>query len=492
VDVTSPEFLREQEQLALRMQDVAELAAIEHELRRRQALSSLKTFIQHAWHIVEPEHTLVWNWHLDVLCDVLQRMAVGRLTNVIINVPPGTMKSLLVSVFYRAWLWARNPKFRFIAASYGAHLSLRDNARFRDIITSLWYQEWFPDTRIAGDQDAKQRFDTTQEGYSIATSVQGVGTGEHPDFVIIDDPHTAQQATSEAERQSACDWFDRTISTRGVVRNVRVAVIMQRLHQRDLTGHLLERGGWEHYCFPMRYSLDHPDPRDPRREIGELLWPALFDEERVKKLELGLGPYGTASQLQQRPAPEGGGLFKREWFRVIETLPSDTPVATTRFWDCASTEGAGDYTVGTKMLRYRNGLFVVADVVRGRWNSGAVDDIIRQTAVSDGRRVRIREEQEGGSSGKTVIATRTKSMVGYDYKGARATGEKTTRWQPLLVQAAAGNVALLAGEWNRAWLEELTMAPYAEHDDQADSAAGAFNDLALVPLSSGAVALTGF
>jgi len=423
----------------------------------------------------------VWNWHLDVLCSKLQQMADGALQRMIINVPPGTMKSLLISVFYRAWLWARNPQLRFLAASYGSHLSIRDNVKLRSIVTSRWYAECFSGSAISGDQNAKERFDTTVGGWSIATSVGGVGTGEHPDLIIIDDPHTAQQAQSAAERESAADWFDHTISTRGVVRNVRICIIMQRLHERDLTGHLLQKeSGWLHVRFPMRFEPETADPLDHRTQHGELLWPTLFDEARVTNLERDLGPYGAASQLQQRPAPEGGGLFKREWFEVINALPAEIPSAMTRFWDVAGTAGEGDYTVGVRMHRYHSGLYVITHVVRGQWESGDVDKLIYETALLDGRKVRIREEQEPGSSGKAVVAARMRRLAGWNYLGVRSTGQKVTRWQNLVVQAAAGNVKLLAGPWVQPFLDELVLVPYADHDDQADAASGGFNDLALM------------
>jgi len=471
-----------------------ELLVLERELQRRLCLSSLKQFVRYAWPIVEPKHALVWNWHLDVLCESLEKIALGEVQRAIFNVPPGTMKSLLVSVFYRAWLWARNPGLRFLAASYGAHLSVRDNVKLRDIITSPWYTTLFSGSSISGDQNAKERFDTTTGGWSIATSVGGVGTGEHPDFIIIDDPHTAAQAQSDTERRSAADWFDHTISTRGVVRNARTILIMQRLHELDLTGHLLSKGDEQllHIRYPMRFEPSCPDPLDQRTDDGELLWPELFDESRVTKLERDLGPYGAASQLQQRPAPEGGGLFKREWFGLLEELPSEIPVGMTRFWDVAGTKDDGDYTVGVKMYKYRSGLYVIANVIRGQWESGDVDKIIYDTAVLDGRKVRIREEQEPGSAGKSVIATRMKKLAGWNYLGTRSTGSKVTRWDPLVVQAAAGNVKLLAGEWVQSFLDELVVVPYAQHDDQADAAAGAFTDLALMYASLEVKKLSGW
>lgn len=392
------------------------------------------------------------------------------------------MKSLMVSVFWPAWEWTRDAGLRYLCASYGAHLAIRDNRRLRSIVTSPWYRRHFG-VELASDQAAKVRFDTTEQGWRIATSIGGVGTGEHPDRIIIDDPHSAEQARSAAERETSCDWFDQTISTRKA-RGPATVIIMQRLHEGDLSGHLLARGGWRHLCLPMRYEVAGEDgalpyardPRDPRTEPGELLWPSHWPEEKVRELELDLGPYGTAGQLQQRPAPEGGGLFKREWFPIVDAAPAGARRC--RGWDTAGTEGGGDWTVGTKMAE-ADGVVYVEDVVRVQAGPGAVDLIIRQTAEMDGKRCAVREEQEGGSAGKAVIAARAKALAGYDYAGVSATGDKVTRAKPFRAQCEADNVKLVRGAWNEEYLRELATFPAGAHDDQVDASSCCYNALTM-------------
>ena len=317
--------------------------------------------------------------------------------------------------------------------------------------------------------------DTVDGGWRIATSVGGVGTGEHPDRIIIDDPHTAIQACSELERQRAIDWYTQTVSTRGVARETRTIVIMQRLHERDLSGHLLEMGGWKHICWPMRFEPARADPLDIRTESGELFWPELFPEETVRQLERDLGPYGAAGQLQQRPAPEGGGLFKRDWFEIVDMAPVDAQRC--RGWDTAATEAGGDYTVGVRMSE-SDGVFYVEHVSRAQVSPHGVDVSMRSLAEADGMACRVREEQEPGASGKAVIAARTRSLAGYDYGGISATGDKIVRAGPLRSQAEAGNVKLVRGSWNEDYLQELEGFPYGAHDDQVDASAVAFNELA--------------
>lgn len=438
--------------------------------------------MRHAWPIIEPVQAYVDNWHIRIACQDLEKLWRGKIpdNSIIINIPPGCMKSILI-VMFRAWLWIRDPAYRFLSASYSDHLTIRDNLKLRDIVQNLWYQAHFPDVALVDDQNVKKLFKTTRGGQSFATSVGGGGTGEHPDFIFIDDPITALQALSKAERDNASNWLKNTISSRGLSRGVKKVLVMQRLHEEDPTGMLLGTGGWQHLCLPMRFEVGRKDtdPRDPRTRDGELLWPKVFDEVKVQKLEKALGPYDAAGQLQQRPAPAGGGMFKREWFKVITAIPQEfqRSVRRTRFWDCAASEGKGDYTVGARVAVAYDGPVFIEHIVREQWSPGVVDGMVKSTALSDGYSVAVREEEEGGSSGKAVTHSRSQKLHGFDYRGIRSTGSKPVRWKPLATQAENGNVYLIAGEWNAAFLDEIMMVPNAAHDDQADAVAGAYNDL---------------
>ena len=460
------------------------LRQIRQEVQRRTWKRSLAEFIKRAWEIVEPSKEYKHNWHIDVLCQQLEKVSRGEIKRLLINVPPGTMKSLTVSVFWPAWEWASQPELRYLTASYSSHLTIRDNLKVRSIVTSEWYRGAFG-VQMDEEQNAKMLFKNTNGGWRVASSVGGPGTGEHPDRIIIDDPLTADQARSEVERLTVREWFDQTVSTRGVTRDTAIVVVMQRLHEDDLAGHLIERGGWNHICWPMRYEIKQknnplfkPDVLDQRTEVGQLLWPDLFTEKIVRQLELDLGPYGTAGQLQQRPAPEGGGLFKREWFKLVDAAPQMARRA--RGWDTASTEGAGDYTVGVKISESK-GIFYIEDVARGQWGPAGVDAVMKQTAQMDGARCGVREEREGGSSGKAVIDARVKTLVGFDYRGVTVSGDKVTRARPFRAQCEAGNVMLVRGAWNEEYLREISVFPAGKHDDQVDGSSCAFNAVLLEP-----------
>lgn len=496
------------------------LEDVRAELARRR----LHAYVKLVWPIVEPRAPFVDNWHIGFICEHLEAVTAGQLGDIVLNIPPGCMKSYLVSVFWPTWEWGPQgkPHLRYLCGSYDDDLSIRDARRARDIIKSDVYQRHWP-LRLRADQDMKTRFDNVKSGWRIATSVGGKGTGEHPHRKIIDDPHNVKQSLSKAKRDEAITWFDLTMGSRGLALDAVTVVIMQRLHEEDLTGHILDTlsDQFTHICLPMRYEppawveVSQPDgavtrtltPRmpetplgqqDPRQDKGELLWPALFGEEKVAKLEAQLtashGEFGVAGQLQQRPVPEAGGLFKREWFVIVDARPAPAEiVARTRGWDCAGTDGGGDYTVGCEMALTKGGLVYVEDVVRGQWGPDDFEGengIFAQTVMLDGGDVRQREEQEPGSAGKKVIAAHEKLVRDLsrrvnrilDYEGVSGSGDKVTKSRPFRAQCAIGNVRLFRGPWNKAFIDELCDFPNGSYDDQVDGASVAYNDLALVPM----------
>lgn len=468
--------------------------ALEAERCRRH----LRAYMAHAWPVLEPGTPFVPGFHLDAIAEHLEAITRGHIKRLLINMPPRHMKSLAVAVFWPTWEWITCPHRRWLFASYAQHLSIRDSLKCRRLIDSPWYQRhWGHVYRLTSDHNLKQRFENNRTGVRLATSVGGTITGEGGDRIVVDDPHNVQEADSDAVRTRTLHWWDQAMSTRlNDPRTGAFVIVMQRVHQQDLAGHVLEQGGYEHLCLPAEFdgrkTITVCGWQDPRTEPGAPLWPARFPAAELQGLKRQLGTYGTAGQLQQRPVPAGGGMFQRAWFRVVEAVP-DTIRERCRFWDCAATPGGGDWTVGVKIARTADERYIVEHVVRGQWSPADVQRIVRQTADLDGPAVRIREEQEPGSAGKSVIADRTRLLAGYDYQGVPATGEKTTRWRPFAAQAEAGHILLVRGDWNQAWLDEVSAAPFTAHDDQLDAAAGAFSELALAKRATvNVVKLTGF
>ena len=427
---------------------------------------------------------LVDNWHIGAICEHLEAVTRGEIQNLLINIPPRHMKSLLVSVFWPCWEWGpmRRPALRYINSSYSSALSIRDNVKSRNLIQSNWYQErWGSVFRLRDDQNVKGKFENYQGGFRLASHVGG-GTGEGGDRLICDDPNNITDVESAVIRQSTNEWWDLQMYNR--VTNAATAarvMVMQRTHLDDLAGHVLESGDWVHLKLPTRFD---PATRcttgigwaDPRTQAGELLNPDLWSTAAIDAEERRLQTYGFAGQHQQEPVPKGGGMFQRAWFHVQEDVPRDF-VEITRFWDTAATEGGGDWTVGIKMGRRDDGDVWVLDVKRVQYSSGKVDELIRQTAALDGVRCEVREEEEPGASGKTVIMHRGQRLFGYPYKGVRATGSAEIRCTPWASACEAGLVYVKQAPWTDAFLDEVCHFPRATHDDQVIAAAGAFNDL---------------
>lgn len=300
-------------------------ARAELELRKRRVIEatkeptpsiSLRVFAREAWYIADPSE-YIHGWHIDAIYEHLEAVATGEIRNLIINMPPRHMKSLAL-VFWQAWLWTWKPKTRFFGSSYDESLAIRDAVKMRDIVESHWYQtNWA--LRIKHDQNQKRKFDNVKGGFRFATSVNGRGTGEGGDILLVDDPHNKKDTKNPDILLNACEWWDKTISTRGnSPKTVAKLVIMQRLHDLDLSGHLLRKmktGEGEHYehlILPARYDQSREPTSigwvDPRRTEGELLWEAQFDDEAITLQEKLLGDEASG-QLQQNPQAQGGNIF---------------------------------------------------------------------------------------------------------------------------------------------------------------------------------------
>ena len=447
---------------------------------------SLEDFVEEAWPVVEPGVKYVPSWHIGAICEHLEACTRGEIRRLIINIPPRCMKSFLVCVFWPTWVWITKPHTAWLFSSYSHQLSMRDSLRCRDVIQSRWYQQrWGNRFRIRSDQNQKTKFVNDHSGFRMASSTAGVGTGEGGDFIIADDPHNVVEAESDAERKNVHHFWGQSMSTRGNDAKTAVhVVIMQRLHERDLTGYLLEEGGYEHLCLPMEYE---PDRRcvtsigwkDPRKREGELLCPDRFPPKEVAELKTRLGSYGSAGQLQQRPAPAGGAMFQRAWFDIVPVRQAGY-LRRVRYWDLAAAV-EGDFTVGCLMSRDADGFFYVEEILRGQWSPAERDHIIMQTAKMDGLEVEIVLEQEPGAAGKSVIDWLRRNLAGYAVWPDRPTGAKEVRAQPYAAQCEGRNVKLVAGPWNREYLDEMCIFPYGAHDDQVDSSSGAFMRISRYP-----------
>jgi predicted phage terminase large subunit-like protein len=453
---------------------------------------SFVEFVKTFWDTVVAE-PLVWNWHMTVLCDQMQRRAervfdgLPKETDLVINVPPGTSKSTICSVMFPAWTWTRMPHAKHICGSYSYPLAMALSQKSRDVVLSDKYRACFPGVELREDQNAKGNFATSAKGMRYAVGVNGSVLGMHAHFIIIDDPLDPEQAASELELARANRWLRETLPTRKVDKAVSVTtLIMQRLHQDDPTALFLARPGVEHVCMPATLS-PRVRPRTLRAlyrsdKPGEdgLLDPRRLSNKVLEEARQTLGEYGYASQFDQAPVPAGGGMFKTDRVQHLAVPAGHEFVKRVRFWDKAGTQGGvGAYTAGVLMARDRDGYFWVLDVVRDRVDSGARERLILETAKKDGYGVEVGVEQTGNEGGKQSAEQTVRMLAGFRvrvWKVGKSDGDKIDRADPYSVQVNNGNVRVKKlAPWVKAYLDELQHFPLSRYKDQVDASAGAFH-----------------
>jgi len=421
---------------------------------------------------------LIRNWHQQTICNALERVMIGKSKRLIINVPPRSGKTEIAVKNFIAWSSGLFPDSEFIHASYSKRLATANTYAVRAMMQSDEYRQIFPWVHINDDSRAKDEFRTSAGGVIYATgsdgTITGYGAGKMREgfggAIVVDDPHKAGEATSEVQRQNVIDWFQMTMESRKNSPDTPIIVIMQRLHEEDLTGFLLDGGNgeeWDHVVIP---AMD---------DDGKSFWPAQFPTEMLERQEAA-SRYVFAGQYMQNPVPGGGGMFQRDWFEIIPAAPSGCTWV--RAWDFAASEGTdSDWTAGCLMGRAPDGRFVIADMARIRGTPAKVERLLVNTASQDGRHVKGSIPQDPGQAGKSQVAYMIKQLSGFNYRSSPETGDKQTRAEPMAAQAEVGNVLLVKGEWTKTFIDEICAFPVAKHDDQVDAASRAFNELIKKP-----------
>lgn len=439
---------------------------------------SLYQFVAAAFPVIEPDIPFVGNWHIAAICDYLQACYDGKIRNLIINIPPGHMKSLLVNVFFPAWVWTRDASKQFIFTSYGEDLVGRDSEKCKKLIHSQWYQDRFH-VALAKAPDTATKFATTRGGHRLSFGFGGAVTGHHGDFVCIDDPLKAAEAESKTVRDKVNSDFDNAVSNRlrDPQTGVRI-IIMQRLHEDDLVGHIQEKGlDYEMLVLPAEYEgvrfRSSIGFTDPRTEPGELLWPGRFGRREIDELKSTLSTRGQAGQLQQRPAPLVGSIFKRDWFGV---RGGGGVVGRWISWDtAASMEDTAAYScgiVGELMPDYR--LFI-REVYRERLEFPQLQYRVEELAD----RYKNRRDLKGiiieyKSSGVQVVQSLRQTSDAADYiVPFTPKGDKIARAYEAAKWAEKGMIVLPAPSADYPWLaefeEELFNFPNSKYKDQVDA-----------------------
>jgi len=499
----------------------AEMPSLVHsEARRQLARRKLRHFIPHSWKVIESKQPYTGGWHIDCICDHLEGVSAGHIKRLLINLPPRHMKSTLTTVMFPAWKWLSDPGCRIINCSYDTKLATRDCIKSRRIITSPGYQLLKePDKvtgepwRLSSDQNLKMRYSNDHTGERVALSMDGGATGEGGDIIIVDDPHNVKKISKTTLTEAKLWWTETMPSRLNDPENGVFIVVMQRVHDDDLSGVILSGDDeYVHVCLEARYEgktriFTPLDWIDPRRKKGQPLWPERLSDKKLSKLRKGLTAYAWSGQYQQRPTPREGGIFKERDFEIIESINMADVQRTCRYWDKAGTDGAGDYTVGCLVHKMKDGSYVIADVVRGQWSYAKREAKMLAVSLQDFEkyggnnkaRYTIAFEQEPGSGGKDS-ATITKNnllwlngqpnteyspLSGCRILIEKVTGSKEVRAEPFAVKVENGLIKVLKRNWTKEFIEEMTVFPNGSNDDQVDTASGGVRKLSATKKRAG-------
>lgn len=470
----------------------------EIEVERALFRASFADFVRDAFEVAEggDAHTealargagaprFVNGWHIEAIAEHLQAVADGQIRRLLINVPPGTMKSTIACVLWPAWLWARDPKLRLLFSSYSEAFTKRDARKAKALLQSAWYRARFPHVRLAAAPDTALEYHTTAGGERHGASTNSGVTGKHVHGILEDDPLKIQDAHSARAREEAWTYHSQALGFRLLPEQGWRVVVMQRLHEDDPSGRILAAQAndatgerYEHLCLPMEYEparrcITSLGVADPREDPGELLWPARMGREFVdeKKGPTGIGEYAWAGQGQQRPAPAAGGLVKRAKLRYFEHTPPGLVDVRISCDLTFKATGASFYVVQAWGRTAEHAARrILLDQIRDR---GDFPDQLRAihrmiSRWPDALEVVI----EDAANGSAAIATLRDTIASPPVVAVRPDRSKEARLAAVLPEFDAENVWLpdpRLAPWVAAYVEEIVTFPNAENDDQVDA-----------------------
>lgn len=446
-------------------------------LKRKVCEMSYFEFFKEAFKVVEPAVDLDINWHHKYICEVLQKEAEriirgeDKTKDIIINIPFRASKSLMCTILFPVWCWIKDPKLRFITASYSASLSVEHSAKSRDVIQSEWFQKnWGDLFNIKQDQNTKQNYVNNHTGSRRATSVGGTVTGAGASIIIVDDPISPKQAASQAERLHANDWYNTTLYSR--LDNPRTGVriiIMQRLHEDDPSGFLLRNNAdsYKHICIPAELS-DNLSPKGLSKFYrDELFWDTRFSRRILQDYKYQLGSYEYAGQLQQEPSPADGGLIKKAWFDILKKLPFADLHWNFVIDPAYTSKEKNDPSALLAYAHHENG-FIIRCVEEKYLEFPELIEYIQEFCRKNGYSKKSRVYVEPKASGKSIVQTLRRSTNLNVIESKPPAKDKVARISDVVSVMEAKRVVLLEGMWNDNFLSQLAQFPNARHDDMVD------------------------
>jgi predicted phage terminase large subunit-like protein len=460
---------------------LAERDALMYALSERK----LAHYVKAAWKLLEPNNPLMWGWHLDYLCEHLEAVALGQINRIIFNIPPRNLKSILVSVCYPSWRWIRVPERRFLFTSYSQKLSTKHSVDRRQLLESPWYQDaWNDRFSISIDQNEKMKFSNNKRGHMIATSMGGSATGEGGDELIVDDPIDTSMAKSKLKREKSVEDFDRKFTSRlNDKKNGVILIVMQRLHERDHTGHILAKdAGYMHVKLPAiaeeRQRLVFPvSKKIITRERGDILHPAREGLIELEKIKKDLGSQAFAGQYQQRPTAEEGGLIKREWIKYYreKDLPPRYEEELISV-DCTFKNlDTSDFVAGQVWSRFGPKCYLRGRVKERLDIIGTIEMIIKLSTRFPKAHTKLVEDKANGSAVIQLLKNRVSGLIAVEPKDS-----KISRLNAIAPFWEAGDIYLPHPDeapWILEYVEELVNFPNAANDDEVDATSQALTRL---------------
>ncbi len=441
---------------------------------RQSYINSFHKFVKHSFEVVNPGEQFSDNWHVQYLCDVLQQSITNvadrrkKQHDIVINVPPRSLKSFIVSIALPAWAWLYKPSMKFISSSYSLTLSTEHSTTCRRLVESEWYKR-MSGIKLSQDQNQKTQFANTKQGNRLAVSTGGTVTGRGGNVIIIDDPANPEQAMSDVERTRANRYFDETLSTRlNDPRTGIYIIIMQRLHEEDLTGWVLSKEGardrWRHIVIPAELN-DAVRPLELRAMYDDGFFPSRFTPEFLSRMRVALGSYGYAGQYLQVPSPLGGGIIKSDWFGIVDMAPDGV---VNFVIDPAYTKNEkNDPSALMAYVMDKNQMYILS-VVSKHMEMPELMRYIKQFAAANGYSNRSMIYVEPKASGLSLVQVMRKE-TGLNVKEDKApTRDKVSRVNDCTAFIESARCHLVRGSWNEPFLYECSTFPNGKHDDMVD------------------------
>jgi predicted phage terminase large subunit-like protein len=434
-------------------------------------------FVMKVFETVSPGDVFLPNWHVDAVSYAAELVIAGKIHRLITTVPPRHLKSIIFSVALPAFLLGQDPTKRIICVSYSNELAIKHAIDFRAVMTSAWYRRVFPKTLVGREKDTQYETMTTARGYRYATSLGGTLTGRGADLIVLDDPQKPEEALSEAMRNSAGQWFDTTLLSRLDSKSEgAVVIVMQRLHEDDLAGRLLAKGGWEHLKIAAIAEHDEKIAVGPGR-VHERLASTVIDPRResledLQRLRQSMGELFFSAQYQQEPIPLAGNLIKADWFEHYDIAPTQTydDLLVISVDTAMKGSPSADFSVATIWLARGESCYLL-DLWRERVDYPDLRRAVSRLREKYSAAVLLVEDKGSGTSLIQDLRADNVSVIGIDPEG-----DKQTRVAKISAQFEAGSVFFPKNApWLNSLKAELLGFPNVKHDDQVDSVSQALS-----------------